>query len=434
MMAKYLWITLLLGVAACQRSEGPASGSASGLASGAAKAQGGPVVSVHTVLAKQQEVPVQLQANATVQALSSVELHPQLTSTILKVHVAEGQFVKAGQVLFTLDARNERANLDKARAQLARDSATLVDLQRQHQRSLELVAKKFVTQSNADTLGSQVEAQRALLASDQAAIDAAAVALGFNAIRAPQAGRVGEIRVFPGTLVQLNTVLLTITQMDPIALSFTVPESELSAVLAAHKAGAVPVLAKARGVSGKLSFIDNTVDAQSGVVKLKAQFDNHDLSWWPGQYADVQLTVKTLKAVVVPQAAIINSVKGTFVYQVTPEATAKVVPVKVLYSFGAQSAVSGLAGGEKIIVEGKQNLRPGGKVQVVAAPGGSAAGRAGAGSSSAGSSSAGSGSAGNSSAGSSSAGSSAAASSAASAVPGADASAGASAQAKKGGA
>lgn len=359
MMAKYLSITLLLLLAACQRNDGAASGKA--------KAGGAPPVSVHVVLAQQQDVPVQLQANARVEAVSSVELHPQLASTIVKVHVAEGQFVKAGQLLFSLDARNERANLERSRAQLARDMATLTDLQRQHQRSLELVAQKFVTQSNADTLGSQVAAQQATVAADQAAIDAAKVALGHEHIRAPQDGRIGEIRVYPGTLVQAATVLLTLTQMHPIVLGFVVPEAELSAVLAAYQAGPVPVEAKGRPVSGKLSFIDNAVDTQTGMVKLKARFDNQDLSWWPGQYADVQMTVKTLKTVVVPQAAVINSVKGPFVYQVTPEATAKVMPVKVLYNFGTQSAVSGLAGGEKIIVEGKQNLRPGGKVQVVAA-------------------------------------------------------------------
>lgn len=361
MCKKILLIAIVLGLAACGKQPGEGAASAK-----AASANAAPPAPVNTIIAARQDVPVVIQANANVQALSSIELHPQLVSTISQVHVTEGQFVKAGQVLFSLDDKADQANLAKARAQLARDQATLQDLQRQYQRSLQLVAQKFVTQSNADTLGSQVLAQQASVQADQAAIAAVQVNTGYARIRSPIDGRVGEIRVFPGSLVQLATPLLTVSQINPVSLSFTVPESHLPALLAAQKAGPVLVSARANGAQGKLSFIDNAVDAQTGTVRVKAQFDNRNQSWWPGQYADVELVVNTLKDVVVlPQDAVITSVRGQFVYTVEPDSSVKNRPVKLLHSFGQRVAVSGLQGGEKIVMQGKQNLRPGSRVQEV---------------------------------------------------------------------
>lgn len=363
-------LLLLSSLSACQRSETAAVGAAvattsapPSAAAASAKGSGGPPVSVNTVLATLQDVPVQLQSNATVQALSSVELHPQLSATVQKVHVKEGDFVKTGQLLFSLDDATERANLAKARAQVARDTATLQDLERQLKRSQELVAQKYVTQSNADTLSASVQSQKALLQADQAAVAAAEVTSGYASIRSPMNGRVGEIRVFAGTLVQPATTLLTITQLHPVSLVFTLPENELPGLLAAHKAGPVAVLARSASAQGKLSFIDNTVDAQSGMIRLKAEFDNVQDQWWPGQYTDVQLAVRTLKnVVVVPQSAIITNTKGKMLYTLEADNTAKPRPLTVLHSFGSLAAVSGVNAGEKVIVEGKQNLRPGNKV------------------------------------------------------------------------
>ncbi len=379
MSKKLISILLLLGLAACAKkpdqvgaattpSAGASSSGSPGssAASASSAAQAGPPTPVHTILAKRQDVPILLLANANVQALSNIELHPQLVSTISRVHVNEGQFVKAGQVLFSLDDKTDQANLARARAQLARDSAVLQDLQRQHQRSLQLVAQKFVTQSNADSIASQVQAQEALLQSDKAGIQAAQINTGYAQVRSPIDGRVGEIKVFAGSLVQLATPLITVTQINPINLSFTVPENVLPALLAAQKAGPIPVQAKPGGERGKLVFIDSAVDSQTGTVRVKAQFDNRDQKWWPGQYADVELVVATLKdAVVLPQDAIITSVRGQFVYTVEPGNSVKNRPVKVLHSFGQKMAVSGLQGGEKVVLQGKQNLRPGGRVQEV---------------------------------------------------------------------
>ncbi len=342
---------------------------------------GGQAPTVVTVVApRRQDVPVLLQANGSVTPISSVDLHPQVTSTVAAVHIREGQFVKAGELMFTLDARNAQAAVDRARAQVVRDQAALADVERQYQRSLDLLSKNFIAQSAADTLQSQVEAARALLGADQAALRSAQVEAGYASIRAPMAGRVGAIGVYPGSLVQLSTSLTTITQLDPINVSFTLPESSLAALLAAHKAGAVPVTAALAGrqIKGALSFIDNSVDPVAGVIRLKARFDNKDTQLWPGQYVHASLTVQTLKdALVIPQNAIISNTSGVFVYTVGPDHGAKVSKVARLHAFGLDAAVSGLNGDEQVIVDGKQNLRPGAKVRVAQSPGAGAGARQG---------------------------------------------------------
>lgn len=335
-----------------------------------AKAGGGQPPTLVTVVAPlRQDVPVLLQANGSVAPISSVDLHPQTTSTIAQVHIREGQFVKAGELMFTLDARSERAAVDKAQAQLMRDRAALADVERQHRRSLELLSKNFIAQGAVDTLQSQVEAARALLNADQAALRAVQVEAGYATIRAPMAGRVGAIAVYPGSLVQLATSLTSITQLDPINVAFNLPESSLAALLAAQKAGPVAVTASVgtagAELRGALSFIDSSVDPVAGVIRVKARFDNKDTQLWPGQYVNARLTVQTLKdALVVPQNAIISNTSGTFVYTMEPDHSAKVRKVTRLHSFGLNAAVGGLNGDEKVIVEGKQNLRPGAKVRL----------------------------------------------------------------------
>jgi multidrug efflux system membrane fusion protein len=343
-------------------------------ANGGAKAGGQPPTVVNVVTPVRQDVPVVMQSNGTVTPISSVDLHPQITSTIRKVHIKEGQFVKAGELMFSLDDRGDVANVDKARAQIARDQAALADVERQYKRSQELVAQSFLSRSALDTLRSQVDSAHALLNADQAALRSTGVSASYNTIRAPQAGRVGAINVFPGSLVQPATALTSVTQLNPINVSFTLPESAIGSLLAAQKRGAVPVEAKAgstgAAATGWLTFIDNTVDPLAGTIRVKAQFDNRDSSLWPGQYVNTKVTVQTLNgAIVIPQAAIINNTRGTVVYIVDADQSARQVPVERLHAFGANAVVSGLTGAEQVITEGKQNLRPGGKVKIAAADG-----------------------------------------------------------------
>jgi len=314
-----------------------------------------------------RDLPVLLKATGTVTPLASVDVRAQMTSVVGKVHVREGQFVKAGELLFTLDARTDEANVAKARAQLARDNAALADAQRQYARAQQLFTQKFISQGALDTSQAQVEAQTAAVAADQAAMDATRVALSYARVIAPNSGRAGAINVFAGSAVQANvTSLVTVTQLDPIAVSFNLPQRNLSDALSALKDGGAPVSARltdgaagAGGFKGRLKFVDNTVDAASGSVKVKAVFDNVDAKLWPGAFVEVSQTVSTLKdAVVVPQAAIIQAARGTIVY-LKEDGKAVQKPVQVVYAQGLDAAVTGVKADDWVVLDGKQNLRPG---------------------------------------------------------------------------
>ena len=339
--------------------------SASGAAGTPAQA---PAALVTLATAERQDVPVTVQVNGSVVSLNSVDLRPQVTNTVRAVHVKEGQFVKQGQLLFTLDDRADQANLARARAQQKRDEATLADLERQYRRSQELLAQNFISKSATDATLSQLEAQRAAVAADRAAVQSAQVALDYATLRAPIAGRIGAINIYPGTLVQPTLSLVTITQLDPIAVSFPVPEANLQDLLAAARSRSkVEALVSGRKepLTGVLNFVDNTVDPQIGTVRAKAVFDNADQSLWPGQFVGTRITVRTLSgATVVPAAALMMLSDGASLYVVDEAKDAKRRKVQVLYTFGTKVAVSGVAPGEQVVIEGSQNVRPGGKVRV----------------------------------------------------------------------
>lgn len=351
-------------------------GGAAAVAGAASAASGpgasAPAVSVTTVTAQRRDWPVTLTASGTVTALNTVEIRPQVSSVLTQVHIKEGQFVKAGELLFTLDSRADEANVAKAQAQLEKDQAALADAQRQLARSRDLLNQNFVSQSAVDTNLTLVDSQQAAVSADRAALAAAKVNLSYSRIVAPSAGRAGAINVFPGSYVQPSSApLVTITQLDPIAVSFTLPQRDLPDVLAALKAGNAPVKAElpeaARGASapvGRLLFVDNAVDAASGTVKVKALFDNKDLLLWPGAYVNVQMSVRTLTdAIVVPQTAIVQGAAGKTVFVVDADGKAALRKVEVRESAGTEAVVSGIDAGMKVVVEGKQNLRPGSTVR-----------------------------------------------------------------------
>jgi RND family efflux transporter MFP subunit len=343
----------------------PIAAGAAAPASPATPAAAGPPVSVTTVAVQKRDVEVILEATGTVTALNSVDIRPQVSSVITQVHIREGQTVTAGQPLFTLDARVDEVNVTKARAQLAKDLAALADAERQMARSRDLFAQNFISQSAVDTTQTLVESQRAVVAASRAAIDAALVGLSFSRIKAPSAGRAGAINVFAGSYVQpTGSPLVTITQIDPIAVAFSLPQRNLGEALATMRGGGgrvVAVLPNKGGTSiGKLQFVDNAVDASSGTVRVKAEFANKEERLWPGAFVAVRLAVQTLKdASVIPQAAIIQSPRGKVVYVVDAESKAAARPVEVVNASGEEAAVTGVRPGERIVLDGRQNLRPG---------------------------------------------------------------------------
>jgi RND family efflux transporter MFP subunit len=366
---------VVAGVGYGLASRGKGEGQGGAAAGAPAAAASGAPVSVSTVRAQQRDYEVTLEATGSVTALNSVDVRPQVASTITRVHIKEGQFVKAGELLFTLDARTDEVNVAKAQAQLEKDLASLADAQRQLTRSKDLLAQNFVSQSAVDSSQTLVEGQQAVVSSDRAALAAAKVALGYNRIVAPGAGRAGAINVFPGSSVQPATsTLVTLTQIDPIAVAFNLPQRNLGEALRNLQSGrgvVTAVLPEGRGtLTGKLQFVDNNIDASSGTVKVKAVFDNKQQTLWPGAFVSVRLVVETLKdATVVPQASLIQGPRGNIVYAVDDGGKAVARPVVVVQAAGTDAVVTGVKPGERIVVDGRQNLRPGAAVVERAASG-----------------------------------------------------------------
>ena len=341
-------------------------------ASSAASAAGGtatpaPPVTVTTVKVEKKDLSVRFRASGVVTPIRMVDVKPQTNSVVTKVHVRDGQYVKAGDLLFTLDARTEEANIAKAQAQLAKDVAALADAQRQLRRAQDLLAKQFISQGSVDTNVAAVEGLQATVNADKAAIEAVRVAQSYSRITAPQAGRVGAINVNPGTALEASkTVLLTITQISPIAVTFALPQSKISAALEGLKGGGAPVTATLSDsgavFKGTLQFVDSMVDPTSGVVRAKAFFKNEDEKLWPGAFVDISQTMGELKeALVIPQAAVIYAARGPIVY-VIEDGKAVQRPIKIVQSQAAEVAVTGLAEGDAVVLEGRQNLRPGSAV------------------------------------------------------------------------
>lgn len=343
-----------------------------------------PPISVTTAEVRKRDFPVQLEATGTIVAVASVDVRSQMTSVIRAVHVNEGQFVRAGQPLFTLDVRTEEANVAKLRAQVARDEAALADARRQLARSQDLLARNFVSQAGVDTAQAQVDSQTALVAVDRAALEAARVALDYGRIVAPSAGRVGAVPVVAGSAVQANvTTLVTVTRLDPIDIAFNVPQVYLGEIVSATGGAGAPVSATLpKGdatLTGNLRFVDNAVEASSGAIKVKARFDNRDHKLWPGGFTKIRLTLRTISdALVVPEAAIVQNTRGTVLY-VVDAGKAEQRVVQVLASQGGDVAVSGIRAGERVVVDGRQNLRPGSAVVERPAASGAGAGGAAAG-------------------------------------------------------
>lgn len=335
----------------------------------AAKGGGAPTpVTIATV--ERRDVPVRLRANGTAVALQSVDIRAQITSTVREVHIREGQTVARGDLLVSLDARAEEANLKKAEAQVEKDRADLANGLRTLQRQQELFKQKFISQSALDAAENHVETLKGQLAVDLAAVEATKVALANTRIQASFAGRTGAIGVRPGSLAQPNgTVLVTVTQIDPIQVSFTLPEREFPGLQRALAAGPVAVEASQDGgrqtFTGRVNFIDNAVDTATGTIRVKAEFANAEARLWPGMFVNVTVAPRTLAgASVVPVQAVQTGPDSRFVYVVGDDRKVASRTVTVPYLDAGFAVVEGIEPGAMVVLEGAQNLRPGSLVSV----------------------------------------------------------------------
>lgn len=336
------------------------------------KQAGTPVVPVTVGIAAQKAVPLQIGVIGNVEASSIVAVKAQVGGTLTKVHFTEGQDVKKGELLFTIDPRPYEAALKQAEAIFARDHAQHENARAEERRYAELVKKGYVSETQYEQVRTNAVALEAMAQASRAQVDNAQLQLAYCAIRSPFSGRTGSLAAYEGNLIKANadTPMVTINQIQPVNVSFAVAEKTLPEIKKYMAGGVLKVEAllskdDRNPVSGKLTFIENAVDTTTGTIKLKGSFANNDRKLWPGQFVNVLLTLATQSnAVVIPTQAVQAGQKGPFVFIVREDATVEVRPVMVSRTFGEESVIeSGLTAGEKVVTDGQLRLTPGAKVE-----------------------------------------------------------------------
>jgi len=336
-----------------------------------------PAVPVTTAASKAGDVPVYLRGIGTVQALNSVEVHPQVGGVLLDVPVREGQDVKQGDTLAVIDPRPYKAALDKAQAQRQQDQAQFENAQADFKRYSSLARSDFASRQQVETQQSSVGRLQGVLAADDAAIEEAQLNLGFCVLHAPMDGRVGLRRVDPGNLIQANSTgpgILSVVQVHPIAVIFTLPEGDLPRVRDAASRSTLTVLADSSDgrnelARGTLLTADNTVSAASGTIQFKATFDNGDDRLTPGQFVGTRLLVDTAHGVTVPHEAVQHGQNGLYVFVVKPDKTAERRDIQLSYDDGATAVVAkGIDAGEQVVTSGQTRVGNGTRVSAQEPP------------------------------------------------------------------
>ena len=337
---------------------------------------GGPPARALPVLAAEvasRAMPVEIATIGNVQPIASVAVKPRIDGQIAKVAVQDGQEVKAGDLLFQLDSRQAQAALDQALATLERDRAQLAGAQRELDRLTPLGRKDYASKQQLDAAQTNVEAAQATLKADQAAVEGAQVQLSYTTIRAPIDGRLGTVAFKLGNTVRSGdaAALVTLNQLRPIYVAFSVAERYLAELQKAMAAGPLPVTATipgAQGVTakGQVTYVENAIDSQSGTLSAKATFPNQEETLWPGQFVNVvvQLRIEP-DALVIPSQAVQQGQNGAYVFVIKPDDTVDLRPVTVDRSIDGQTVIaSGLKAGERVVTDGQMRLTPGAKVEI----------------------------------------------------------------------
>jgi multidrug efflux system membrane fusion protein len=350
-------------------------GAAVSAAPGCAKQARTPVkesVPVTVGTAARQDVPVEVRAIGHVEPYSTVSLKARVGGEVTKVGFKDGQDVKKGELLFQIDPRPYEALLAQARAQLERDRAVAKNAEEDSRRYADLVQKDYVTREQYGATRSNAAAAMATVKADEAAVENARLQLSYCAVTAPISARAGSVLVYPGNQVKGNDdkPLVVLNQIQPVYVSFAVPESSLAAIRQHARPGQnLSVAASASGnpaQTGELTFLDNTVDATTGTILLKATFPNQNEVLWPGEYVDVVLRLATEPgAIVVPSQAVQTGQAGQYVYVVKGDLTVESRPVTVSRTHGPLAIVTnGLQPGERVVTDGQLRLAPGSKVEI----------------------------------------------------------------------
>jgi membrane fusion protein, multidrug efflux system len=299
-----------------------------------------------------------------VMPFAKVTIRSQISGQLQAVHFKEGQEVRRGDLLYTLDPRPAQAALDQARANLARDEAQLENAPVASERTQQLFASKYASQQDFDDARTKMNALAGTVLADRAAITNATLNLDYTTIRSPVDGVTGAQLVYPGNIIKSSDdEMVVINQVQPVFVSFAVPERHLAEIQRELREHPPRVTASFTGLQepapqGELSFVDNAVDATTGTIQLKATFANADRTLWPGQFVSVEMTLKELPhAIVVPAQAVQTGQEGEYVFVVKADQTVELRPVKSGVSFNGETAVTGeLRAGEKVVTDGQLNL------------------------------------------------------------------------------
>src|ERR1700676_4540467 len=338
-----------------------------------AQAAGPRSVSVAIAQVQRQDVPVYLSGLGSVTAFNTANIKSRVDGQIMKVNFREGQNVKQGELLIEIDSRPFQVQLEQMQAQLFRDQAQLRDAQLNLERYTSLIPSGSIAQQQVDTQKALVDQLQGTVRTDQAQINNAKLQIIYCHITAPFTGRVGLRQVDPGNIVHASdtTPMLILTQLQPIAVIFTLPEDQLQTVSKHMKGTALQVDAYSRDdqtklATGKLQTIDNKIDPTTGTAKLKAVFNNTDNQLWPNKFVNANLLLETRKnSTVLPTAAILRGPQGTFVYTVKPDKTVEARTVAISLTQGNITTItSGLNPGDTVVTDGQDKLQTGSKVEV----------------------------------------------------------------------
>ena len=329
-------------------------------------------VPVTVAKATVKSVPLQVEAIGNVEAYSNVSVRTQMAGEIERAYFTQGEDVKKGQLLFTLDRRPFQATLNQLEANLAHDQAQLANARAQAERNEKLFQVGIISKDQYDTFRTTAQAQEATVRADQAAIENAKVNLSYCSIYSPLDGRTGSYQVYPGNIAKVNdTVLVVINQIHPIYVTFAVPEQYLAEVKEYQARGPLAVEAQIPNdprppAVGQLTFIDNAVDTATGTIKMRATFQNPDNRLWPGQFVNVvmRLTLQ-LNATVVPSQSVQTGQVGKYLFVVKPDFTADLRPVVVGETVQGETVIEkGVAPGETVVTDGQLLLAPGSMVEI----------------------------------------------------------------------
>src|SRR5438876_1893081 len=332
-----------------------------------------PAVPVTTAPVVTKTVAVRIYAIGNVEPYTTVAVKARVDGQIVSVHFKEGGEVRQGSVLFEIDPRPFAASLKQAQANLLKDKALLDRASQQEKRYKDLLAKNFISTDAYEQVRTNAETAGATVAANEAAIDNAKLSLEYCTIRSPVTGYAGRIQIQQGNLVKANDTnsMVTLNQVVPIYTSFSVPEQNVADVRRYQADGELKVAANFANathppMAGRLSFVDNSADATTGTIKLKAEFPNSDKALWPGQFVNVVLTLREQKdAIVTPSSAVQSGPTGQYVFVVKPDFTVELRNITITRAEGDDTVVaSGLKAGDIVVTVGQLRLAPGTKVNV----------------------------------------------------------------------